>query len=93
MDREVADRFEKFDQDGGLRQPPTANSSFSRNLSQGFQPWQQWLPVGGDCVAQKPNQRPAIVLGQLEGAFCRQRGHNTPSAASFGVTFISAIMT
>ena len=66
-------RVEKFDDDGGLRQPPRANSSFSKDHSQRFEPRQQWLPVGGDCVAQQPNQRPAIVLGQVERAFCRQR--------------------
>jgi hypothetical protein len=38
-----------------------------KDHSQGFEPWQQRLPLRGDYVAQQPNQRAAIVLGQVEG--------------------------
>ena len=55
--------------------PSAADGKFEllKDLPQRFEPWQAWLPVGGDQVAQQPNQRAAIVLGQVEGAFCRQR--------------------
>jgi hypothetical protein len=46
---------------------------FLKDHSQRFEPRQQWLSMGGDCVTQQANQRPAIVLGQVEGAFSRQR--------------------
>ena len=44
-----------------------------KNLSERFEPRQPWLSIGGDRVAQQANQRPAIVLGQVEGAFRREQ--------------------
>jgi len=53
--------------------PPDGKFELLKYLSQRFEPRQWWLSVGGDCMVQQANQRPAIVLGQLKGAFCRQR--------------------
>jgi hypothetical protein len=58
---------------GGLCQPPTANSSFSRIAFSGSICGNSGSRSGVICVAQQPNHRPAVVLGQIEGAFCRQR--------------------
>src|SRR6516162_8255555 len=54
-----------------------------KDHSQLFEPRQQWLPIGRDCVTQQPNQRPAIVLGQVQGAFSLQRVTTGHSAAPF----------
>ena len=66
-----------------LRPLAAADSKFElvKDHSQRFEPRQPGFPFGGDQVAQQPNQRPAIVLGQVEGALCLQlvtashRGH------------------
>ena len=46
--------------------PSAADSKFEllKDRSQRLEP-------PGDQVTQQPNQRPAVVLGQVEGAFCR----------------------
>jgi hypothetical protein len=65
---------------------PTANSSLSRITFKRFEGRRQWLPVGSDCVAQQLNQRPAIVLGQVEGTFCGQRATTSHRKHYFNIS-------
>ena len=62
-------RVEKLDETGP---PSAADGKFEliKDVCQRFEPRQPWLPVRDDQVAQQPNQRPAVVLGQVKGAFC-----------------------
>jgi hypothetical protein len=75
---------------GGVAVVSHTNGKFEllKDHFQRLGPRQHWLPVGGDCVAQQPNQCPAIVLGQVEGAFCLQRvatGHSGPLWRDFDI--------
>ena len=55
--------------------PSAADGKFEliEDHSQRTELRQEWLPVGGDRVAQQPDQRPAVILGQVERAFRLER--------------------
>ena len=85
-------RVEKFDDDGGLRQPPRANSSFSRITLSGSSCSNSGscsgLSRGATAQSASGNRPRSGRAGILPPA-----DHNTSPGASFGVTSISATMT